>query len=364
MSTHWGAVVPPVFVTAGFDETGAPPSEGSFTYSRYGNPTVDRLERALAELEGAEAGAAFSSGMGAIHAVLAALLGKGAAVVVSDHVYPPTEVLVRRLERGGWLTARFVDPDDVDAVRVALQGARLLWLEAPSNPGLHVPAAPMLAQVAHDAGALVALDATIATPVHWQPLRHGADLVVHSLTKYVSGSGDVLGGAVLGPAALVAEVRAVAAGTMGNVLGALDAFLLARGLESMPVRVRAQSVAAARLAGWLTERLGGQRVWYPSHPDGGRDGSVRPFGGMVLFRADDPDRFERRLGDSTVLRRAPSFGDSRSLVSCLRPDRFPPASRAALQRRCGTLPGLIRLSVGLEEEAALERELARLLDRQ
>lgn len=355
-------VVPPIYLSAGFDERDElSQAAASYTYSRYGNPTVDRLERALAEVDDAEAGAAFASGMGAIHAVFAALLGNGAPIAVSDHVYPGTEALVRRLDEGGWLTARFFDPDDPVAAQSALHRARLLWLEVPSNPGLHTPNMAALTAAARTAGALVAVDATMATPVHWRPLQHGVDLAVHSLTKYVSGGGDVLGGIVVGSSSLVSEIKAVGAGMMGNVLSAFSAFLLARGLESLTVRVRAQSVAAAAVCGWLSERLGADRVWYPRHPCIKRHDSDQPFGAVVLFRLDNPDEFERRLRESTVFRRASSFGDAHSIISCLRPTQFPPSSREALQRRCGSLRGLFRLAVGLDDLVTLERELDHLL---
>jgi cystathionine beta-lyase/cystathionine gamma-synthase len=351
-------VVEPLYLSAAFEETDDV-DRRAFTYSRYGNPTVRRLEDALAGLEGAEAGAAFSSGMGAIHAVLATLAERGAAVVVSRHVYPGTEVLLARLADRSGLDVRYVDPDDEAALAVAVGGARLVWLESPANPTLHVPDVARVARRAHAAGALVAVDATLATPGPGGALAGGADLSVHSLTKYVSGGGDVLGGAVLGRARDVELVRRVGSGEMGNVLSAFNAFLLLRGLDSLATRIAAQSASAARLAGVLGRLLGSAAVRYPGERDG--QGRHRPYGGVVLFRAPDPAGFAARLDDSS-LTRAPSLGDARTLVSLLRPETFPPVTRGALEAVMGPAPGLVRLSVGLEAPAALERELLRLLD--
>lgn len=344
-------VVPPIFLTAGFEERDDPPgTPGLFSYSRYGNPTVGELETALAGLEGAQAAAVFASGMGAIHAVLAAFVGRGAAAVFSRHVYPGTESLARFLAEQGTITPRFVDPEDVDEVRTALAGARLLWLELPANPTLHVPALASLAGLAHRQGARVVVDATLATPVLARPLRDGADLVVHSLTKYVSGGGDVLGGAVLGGRTDVEHVRRVGSAYMGNVPSPLNAFLLLRALDSLHVRVRAQSSAAAGLARWLSGRLGADRVRYPVLG-----------GGVVTFSVEDADEVLARVAESTMITRAPSLGDSRTLISLLRPERFPPAARAALLGVFGSAGSVFRLSVGLEDPAALQAELARVL---
>jgi cystathionine beta-lyase/cystathionine gamma-synthase len=350
-------VVDPLYLTAAFEETDE--AAPGFTYSRYGNPTVQRLEVALAALEGAEAGAAFSSGMGAIHGVLAALAERGAAVVVSRYVYPGTEVLLARLADRSGLDVRYADPDDEVVLASAVRGVRLVWLESPANPTLHVADLPRVARLAHAAGALVAVDATLATPGPGGALALGADLVVHSLTKYVSGGGDVLGGAVLGRARDVELVRRVGSAEMGNVLSPFNAFLLLRGLDSLGARVAAQSASAARLAGVLSRRLGPAAVRYPGESDG--QGRHRRYGGVMLFRAADPVTFRARL-DGSWLTRAPSLGDARTLVSLLRPESFPPVTRSALEAVMGAAPGLVRLSVGLEDPAILERELLRLLD--
>jgi len=329
-----------------------------YVYPRYGSPTVAALEEAVATLEGGEAAIATASGMAAIHlALLAAGVGPGQRVVAAQDVYGATYALLANLLRAQGVEAHFVDAADLDAVRAAVREARprLLLVETVSNPLLKVADLPALAEIAHGAGALLAVDSTFATPYLVQPLALGADYCIHSATKYLGGHGDVMGGVVVATAERCAQMRELLKLTGGN-LGPMEAWLVLRGLKTLPLRMRQHSANAMQVAQWLATRLEVARVNYPglpSHPQHAlatRLFRAGLYGGMVSFELAGAGRKEvfRFMEALRLCLPATTLGDVYSLVlyPAMSSHRAVPAEERA---RIGIGDGLVRLSVGIEE---------------
>jgi cystathionine gamma-synthase/methionine-gamma-lyase len=329
-----------------------------YVYPRYGSPTVAALEEAVATLEGGEAAIATASGMAAIHlALLAAGVGPGQRVVAAQDVYGATYALLANLLRAQGVEAHFVDAADLDAVRAAVREARprLLLVETVSNPLLKVADLPALAEIAHGAGALLAVDSTFATPYLVQPLALGADYCIHSATKYLGGHGDVMGGVVVATAERCAQMRELLKLTGGN-LGPMEAWLVLRGLKTLPLRMRQHSANAMQVAQWLATRPEVARVNYPglpSHPQHAlatRLFRAGLYGGMVSFELAGAGRKEvfRFMEALRLCLPATTLGDVYSLVlyPAMSSHRAVPAEERA---RIGIGDGLVRLSVGIEE---------------
>ncbi len=368
-----GAVSTPIYQTASFAFDSVEQAvaraahlEDGYSYSRVGNPTTDALERKLALLEGAEAGVVFGSGMGAISALFLGLCRTGDHVVCADSIYGATHgLLTGPLAKWG-LGVTFVDAREPGNVARAIRpDTRLVYLESPSNPTLRLVDFEAVAQVAHDRGVLVAADNTFATSMNQLPLSMGVDLVLYSATKYISGHGDTLGGAVLGSEELIRRVRQAEI-LHGATLSPLNAFLLLRGAQTLPLRVRAHNANALAVARWLEEHPAVGQVIYPgleSHPQHAlARHQMRGFGGVVSFDIGSEARAEQCIDALRLCTIAASLGDVKTLV--LQPARMshrfmPPDARAT----AGITPGLIRLSVGLEDAediiADLEQALAR-----
>ena len=329
-----------------------------YVYPRYGSPTVAALEEAVATLEGGEAAIATASGMAAIHlALLAAGVGPGQRVVAAQDVYGATYALLANLLRAQGVETHFVDAADLDAVRAAVREARprLLLVETVSNPLLKVADLPALAEIAHGAGALLAVDSTFATPYLVQPLALGADYCIHSATKYLGGHGDVMGGVVVATAERCAQMRELLKLTGGN-LGPMEAWLVLRGLKTLPLRMRQHSANAMQVAQWLATRPEVARVNYPglpSHPQHAlatRLFRAGLYGGMVSFELAGAGRKEvfRFMEALRLCLPATTLGDVYSLVlyPAMSSHRAVPAEERA---RIGIGDGLVRLSVGIEE---------------
>jgi cystathionine beta-lyase/cystathionine gamma-synthase len=339
-----------------------------YSYSRIDNPTVDAFARAVAALEGANlsrwpAAQGFASGMAAISGVLMAFLRTGAHVVCSSAVYGGTYSLLHTLLSRFGVETSFVDIADLEAVRAAMRPAtRIVYAETIANPTTAVPDLRKLADLAHNTGALLVVDSTLAPPVICRPLEHGADLVIHSATKYIGGHSDVTGGVVTGQIELISQIRSVRVDTGGS-LSPDDAFLLRRGLETLPVRVRRQSATASVFAATLARHPAVLRVDYPglgTHPqhelarrlfDAGPEGvrfgaivTVTPFGGREAGMA-----FVDKLRLASV---ATSLGGTRTLVS-----HVPSTTHRQLDDRAlaaaGIDPGAVRFSIGLEDSEDL-----------
>jgi cystathionine gamma-lyase len=360
-----GAVVQPIHLATTFAQE-SPGRHSGFEYSRSGNPTRGQLEECLASLEGARHGLAFSSGLAAT-TTLMLLLDPGDHVVFTEDVYGGTFRLFDKVFRRYGLAFTAVDPTDPDAVVAAMtERTRLVWLESPTNPLLRIVDLDAVSELAHGAGALVAVDSTFASPVLQRPLERGADLVVHSSTKFLGGHSDVLGGAVLTSDETLAERMRFHQNAVCAVPSPFDCWLLLRGLKTLQVRVLRQCENALAIARWLEGQDAVIRVHYPgleSHPGHAlaRRQMDGHFGGVVSFEVSSEDAARSCLERLRVFTLAESLGAVESLAespAMMTHTSIPPDMR----RRVGVSDGLIRLSAGIEDVddliADLEQALA------
>jgi cystathionine gamma-lyase len=335
-----GAVMTPIFQTS----TYAQPHPGAWPweYSRTHNPTRSALQAALAALEGAKHGLCFSSGLAAIDTVIRAL-PTGAKVLCGDDVYGGTyRLFTKEWSRFG---LQFTFVDTTDPALVVPEGTALVWLESPTNPLLKTSDIAAIAQKAHAVGALVVVDNTFATPVFQRPLELGADVVVHSTTKYLNGHSDVIGGVILTSDDALAARYAFLQNAVGAVPGPMDCFLVLRGLKTLHVRMERHQQSARSIVAWLQGRGDVARVHYPG------------FGGMVSFvLKGDLEAATRFVKATRLFTLAESLGGVESLIelpAIMTHASIPAEVRAAI----GLDDGLIRLSVGIEDLADLRRDL-------
>jgi cystathionine beta-lyase/cystathionine gamma-synthase len=338
-----------------------------FIYTRYGNPSQWAVQSKLAALESAESALVFSSGMGAIAATFMALLDRGAHVVASNELYGGTySFLVQDLPTAG-MSASFVDPRDPAAVEAAIRPeTQLLFFEALTNPLLKLADVPALADIARRYQLRLVVDSTFVTPLGMKPLELGADVVVHSASKYLNGHSDLIAGAAAGSRKLMDQVwgRLLAYGAQ---LDPHACFLLERGLKTLALRMKAHETTAVRLALYLEAHPAIQRVFYPgldSHPDRClAQRLLRNTGGMLTFEvAGGDDAAERLVGMLEIPRQATSLGGVESLVSL--PFNTSQAGFTRRQREAmGIRPGCVRLSVGIEDPEDLIRDFERALAR-
>ncbi len=341
-----------------------------FTYSRTSNPTVRSLEARLAAMEGTEAAIATSTGMSAILLVCMGLLKAGDHVVCSRSVFGSTINLFAKEFGKFGVETTFVSQTDLQEWRDAIQPTtRLFFAETPTNPLTEVCDIAALAEMAHAAGALLVVDNTYATPALQQPARLGADLVMHSATKFMDGQGRVMAGALCGPNALIKDVFGPVMRTAGMVLAPFNAWVILKGLETLNLRLRAQSESALAVARWLEARPEVARVYcpaLPSHPQhelamrqqSGQGGAVLSF----ELRADSPEAARAKafhIIDSTrVLSIATNLGDTKSIIT--HPATTSHGRLSEAQRQAaGISQGLIRLSVGLEHVDDITDDLLR-----
>ena len=343
-----------------------------YAYARIDNPTGTALADAIAELEGAEAAYVLASGMAAIHAALLSLVSAGDRIVCTRNVYGTTRSLFTSVLGRFGVRVEFVDATDLAAVEAALarEPARVLYLESISNPTISVLDIAPLSALAHRHGTAVVVDNTFASPYLCRPVELGADLVVESATKYLSGHSDVLAGIVAGSRERIAAVRKVQTDT-GATLAPFSSFLVLRGLPTLEIRMRRHAETATRLARWLEGQPGVVRVWYPgldSHPQ--RDVAARQFplgGGMLAFElaggpAGDGRAAATAFVDAlTIPVLTASLGSIHTIV--VHPPRTThrQLDDAALAAS-GIAPGLLRCSVGLEDADDLEADFAVALD--
>ncbi|PZG23258.1 cystathionine gamma-synthase [Micromonospora craterilacus] len=359
-----GAVIPPIYQTSTYaqDAVGAP--RLGYEYSRSGNPTRDALQECLAALEGGPVGLAFASGLAAEDTLLRTVCAPGDHVVIPDDAYGGTYRLFAKVaERWGlaYTPAKVSDPD---AVRAAIRPGvtKVVWVETPTNPLLGIADIATLAAVAHDAGALLVVDNTFASPYLQQPIALGADVVVHSTTKYIGGHSDVVGGALVAADAALGEQLRYHQNAMGAVNGPFDAWLTLRGIKTLGVRMDRHCDNAERIAAYLDGHAKVGQVLYPglpSHP--GHEVAakqMRRFGGMISFRAaGGEDHAVEICNRAKLFVLAESLGGVESLIE--HPGRMTHASAAGSPLE---VPGdLVRLSVGIETVEDLLADLEQAL---
>ncbi|MFM8736002.1 MAG: trans-sulfuration enzyme family protein [Pirellulales bacterium] len=356
-----GAIVPPIHLASTFVQPDAT-MRTAYDYARTGSPTRHAFEATLANLDGGVRALAFASGMAATHCA-ALLVSPGDEIVTGTDIYGGTWRLFNRLLAEKGVTVTAVNTADAAAVARAVgPRTKLVWVESPGNPLLTITDIAACAAIAHAAGALLACDATLSTPAISRPLELGADIVMHSATKSIGGHSDLLGGALVVRDAVLGERLHWLQNATGGVMGPLEAFLCARGLKTLELRVLAQSATALRLAEWLEAHSAVRTVHYPglaSHPGHALAMRQMAAGGTVLsFEVEGSVADARRVVESTKLfQLAVSLGAVESLIEI--PAMMSHGSYAPEARRAvGIADGLIRLSVGLEAFEDLRDDLA------
>ena len=359
-----GAVVVPIHLATTFAQE-SPGRHQGFEYSRSGNPTRGNLEACLASLEGAAHGLAFASGLAATTAIML-LLDPGDHVVFTEDVYGGTYRLFDKVFRRYGLSFTAVDPTDPDTVAAAMNDrTRLVWLESPTNPLLRIVDLDAVSELVHGAGALVAVDSTFASPVLQRPLELGADLVVHSSTKYLGGHSDVLGGAVLTSDDSLAERLRFHQNAVGAVPSPFDCWLLLRGMKTLQLRVHRQCENALAIARWLEGQDAVVQVYYPGLESNRGHALARRqmggyFGGMVSFEVSSGEAARSFLERLRVFTLAESLGAVESLAES--PAMMTHASiPEEIRTQVGVSDGLLRLSVGIEDVDDLMADLEQAL---
>ena len=347
-------------------------AESPYIYTRWSNPTITQLEEKLSALERAEGSIALASGMAATTAVLLQFLSSGDHLVISSTNYPGTAEFARQtLPRFG-ISVTPVDTRDPANIQNAIRAeTRMIWLETPSNPLLRLADIRAAAEIAKPQGAMLVVDSTFATPIATRPLELGADLVVHSLTKYIGGHGDAMGGSISGSQALISELRGEALTHYGGVISPFNAWLIMRGMATLPMRMLAHAENALTVARFLEGHPRVERVVYAgleSHPQ--HDLATRQmdtFSGMLSFRVSEAKRVaQRMMSDLEVIHYAVSLGHHRSLIYLMDTDDLIGSSYRLEGKELDDYlatagDGLFRLSVGLEDATDICEDLDRIL---
>lgn len=359
-----GAVIPPIYATSTYKQDGVGGMRGGYEYSRSANPTRTALEGVLTALEQGERGFAFASGMAAEDTLLRALCRPGDHAVIPDDAYGGTFRLFDKVAAPWGLAHSPAAVSDVDAVRAAIRPGetKLVWVETPTNPLLNIGDIEALAGVAHEAGALLVVDNTFASPYLQQPITLGADVVVHSTTKYCGGHSDVVGGALVVRDLEVAEKVAFHQNSMGAVAGPFDSFLTHRGLKTLGVRMDRHCDNAERVVEFLTSHPKVAQVIYPGleeHPGHAVAAKqMKRFGGIVSFRVNGGEQLALDVcARAEVFTLGESLGGVESLIE--HPGRMTHASVAGTDLEVPA--DLIRLSVGIETDDDLIADLDRAL---
>ncbi|MCW2832218.1 MAG: cystathionine gamma-synthase [Nocardioides sp.] len=359
-----GAVIPPIYATSTYKQDGVGGMRGGYEYSRSGNPTRTALEGALAAVEQGERGFAFASGLAAEDTLLRSLMRPGDHAVIPDDAYGGTYRLFDKVAKVWGLDHSPAAVSDVEAMQAAIIAGRtkIVWVETPTNPMLNIGDIEALASVAHDAGALLVVDNTFASPYLQQPLTLGADVVVHSTTKYVGGHSDVVGGALVVRDLELADKIAFHQNSMGAVPGPFDAFLTHRGLKTLGVRMDRHCDNAEKVVDFLSGHAGVAEVIYPGleqHPGHAVAAKqMKRFGGIISFRVTGGEQHALDVcAKAEVFTLAESLGGIESLIE--HPGRMTHASVAGTDLEVPS--DLIRLSVGIETVEDLLADLERAL---
>ena len=369
-----GAVVPPLYQTSTFAQDGIGKLRNGYEYGRGTNPTRDSLQEQLAALEGGAHGFSFASGLAAEDALIRALLAPGDHIVMGNDVYGGTYRLINRVLSAWGITNAAVDMADFDGVAAAVSAGgaggktRMVWVETPSNPMMKITDIAAVATIARDAGALLVVDNTFASPYLQNPLALGADIVVHSTTKYIGGHSDASGGAIVLNDDAMAEKIGFVQFAVGAVSAPMEAWLTTRGLKTLGVRMDRHSQNAQQIAEWLQGRPEVERVLYPGLPDHpGHDLAARQmkqFGGMISVQfkgsaALGGEAAARRVAESTrVFTLAESLGGIESLMNY--PSEMTHASVKGTE--LAVPENLVRLSVGIEDVEDLIGDLDQALN--
>ncbi|NUU04959.1 cystathionine gamma-synthase [Leifsonia sp. C5G2] len=361
-----GAIIPPIYQTSTFVQDGIGGLRNGYEYGRAGNPTRSSLETLLASLEGGVRALSFASGLAAEDALLRAALRPGDHIVLGNDAYGGTHRLIERIHGEWGIRNTTVDLSDLDAVREALaaDGTRMLWIETPSNPLMKISDIAALVELGHAAGAVVVVDNTFASPALQQPLSFGADVVVHSTTKYLGGHSDVIGGALVFADEELAAKAQFLQFAAGAVSSPMDAWLTVRGIKTLQVRVRQHSANAQAIAEALVGHAGVERVYYPGLPDHpGHELAARQmsgFGGMLSVALAGGAEAARRFAESTrVFQLAESLGGVESLIGY--PSEM---THASVRGTALEVPdNIVRLSVGIEDVDDLLEDVEQALRR-
>lgn len=352
-----GSLVPPLFQTATFEFDSAEHGERSFSgeddgyiYSRIGNPTVDVLEKRIAALEGAEAGLAFSSGMGAISAVLIALTKANDHIIASNGLYGCSFGLLKMFEEKYNMSLSLIDFSSEEEIRHHIkEETSVIYIETPINPTMKLIDLQLVSRIAKEHDIPVVVDNTFSTPYIQRPIELGCDVVVHSATKYLNGHGDVIAGLAVGEQALIDEIAATTRKDIGAVLGPFDAWLLLRGLKTLPIRMDRHSENAEKIVEKLLAHPKVKNVYYPSMDDSGIYAKqMTAGGGVIAFDiSGDKAKAQKLLNALSFVKVAVSLGDAESLIE--HPATMTHAVIPEEERlRMGITNTLLRLSIGLE----------------
>ncbi len=357
-----GAVVPPIYQVSTYKQDGIGGLRGGYEYSRSANPTRTALEVCLAEVEGGSRGLAFASGLAAEDTLLRTVCRPGDHVIIPNDAYGGTYRLFAKVAEPWGVTFDPVPLGDAAAVRAAMRPeTKMIWVETPTNPLLGVADIAGLAGIAHAGGALLAVDNTFASPYLQRPLALGADVVVHSTTKYIGGHSDVVGGALVVADADLGERLTFHQNAMGAVAGPFDAWLTLRGIKTLGVRMDRHCANAEKIVDMLTRHKAVRQVLYPGLPDHpGHEVAakqMKAFGGMVSFRMESAEAAVAVCERTKLFTLGESLGGVESLIE--HPGRMTHASAAGSPLEVPD--DLVRLSVGIEDVADLLADLERAL---
>jgi len=367
MSTTFVVDADTGFSVEGFEDN------DTWIYTRWGNPTIHQLELKLAALEQSETAIAFASGMGAITALLFHLLKAGDHIVISDVTYAALTEMANDLIPGLNIEVTKVNTSDPEAIRRAIQqNTKLIYIETPCNPLLRLTDIELIASIAHQAGIKLAVDSTFATPIATKPLLLGADFVIHSLTKYLGGHGDALGGALLGSKADLTPLRKKTAIRLGGVISPFNAWLIMRGIATLPIRMRVHEENALKVAGYLENHPKVIKVIYPglpSHPQYElAKRQMKNFSGIITFQVENGSEQAKIFAEKLqIIHYAVSLGHHRSLIFYLNSKDLmqssfklnTPEQLASWNNFAGE--GIFRFSVGLEDADDIIADLERAL---
>jgi methionine-gamma-lyase len=367
MSTTFVVEADTGFSVEGMDENDA------WVYTRWGNPTIRQLENKLAAIEGAETAVAFASGMGAIVALLFHLLKSGDHAIISDVAYAALSEITNELIPELGIEITKVNTSDIEAVGAAVKAnTKLIYVETPCNPILRLTDIAAIASIAHNAKAKLAVDSTFATPIATLPLQLGADFVIHSLTKYLGGHGDALGGVILGNKLDLTPLRKKTAIRFGGTISPFNAWLIIRGIATLPIRMKVHQENALKIATYLEQNNNVKRVIYPgldSHPQHElAKRQMKNFSGILTFQVKDSRKVREIAEKLQIIHYAVSLGHHRSLIFYLNSDDLlqtsfkfeSPKQYDSWNDFAGK--GIFRLSVGLENAEDLIADLEQALD--